>query len=169
MQRLLKAPLIMLLAAFIGCNDDEPTNAVPDPDGVIPTTMVSQIDTADWRIDPFALLEAAIDGDTLRLQVGYGGGCRDHEFQLVISGAFMESEPVQTMALLTHDDDDDPCDAFILTWLLADLTPLKTEWQSAYQRQSGTIVLHLDVPSSQAECDESRLGQPGRCTLFYEF
>ena len=52
MRRLLKTPLIIVLAAFIGCGDDEPTNAGPNPDGVITTTMVSQIDPADWRIDP---------------------------------------------------------------------------------------------------------------------
>jgi hypothetical protein len=143
-QRTVLLPLI-LSAGLIACDDDEPTGAQLE-DGFILTTLVSQIDTSEWRQDPFTLLDTELSGDTLNLHVAYGGGCLDHEFALVISSSFMESDPVQTFALLSHDDDDDPCDAVVLTWLMADLTPLKQEWQASYQAQSGTIVMHLDVP-----------------------
>ena len=169
MRRLLKVPLAVVFAALVGCGDDEPTTTSPGPDGVISTTMVEQLDTAAWKIDPFELLEASIQGDTLYMQVGYSGGCLTHDFGLVISTDFMESDPVQTTALLTHDSKDDACDAWILTWLLADLSPLKAEWQAAYQSVSGTIVLHLDVPVTQAECDNTPFSGSSRCSLLYDF
>ena len=163
------AALLLMAASFLSCSDDEPTGSTgPDGDGNITTTLVAELDTADWRTDPFTLLEAGINGDTLNLQVGYGGGCRVHQFGLVISSDFMESQPVQTTALLTHDADGDPCEAYILTWLIADLAPLKAEWQTAYQADSGAIVLHLQVPTSEADCDTSWSG-PGSCSLLYSF
>jgi hypothetical protein len=164
-----RATLLLTAISFLGCSDDDPTGTTgPDGDGNITTTLVAQLDTADWRTDPFTLLEAAIDGDTLSLQVGYGGGCRFHQFGLVISNDFMESHPVQTRALLAHDADGDLCEAYILTWLIADLAPLKLEWQTAYQADTGAVVLHLDVPVNEAECDTLWSG-PGRCSLLYSF
>lgn len=159
-------PLAAVLT--LACGEEEPTAAV-DGDGSIATTLVAELDTAGWQTDPFTLLEAEIEGDTLSMQVGYGGGCRSHKFELLISDEFMESEPVQTVAVLDHDSGDDPCDAYILTWLFADLSPLKQAWQAAYLQESGKIVLHLEVPVSQAACSNAGFNQPGRCSLLYIF
>ncbi len=161
---------LLVLLAVAACSDDEPTGATRDgqQDG-IPVTLVDQPGGDTAVIDPFTLLAAEIDGDTLRMQVGYSGGCRAHAFELAISGDFMESEPAQTTAVLRHDSDDDPCEAFILTWLEADLVPLRQSWQASYQGEHGTIVLHLGVPASEAECDTTPFDEPGGCSLLYSF
>jgi hypothetical protein len=160
--------LPLAAAVTLGCGEEEPT-AASDDDGLIGTTLVAGLDTAGWRTDAFTLIEAEIEGDTLGMQVGYGGGCRVHKFELLISGEFMESDPVQTVAVLEHDSGDDPCDAYIMTWLFADLSPLRRAWQASYQQQAGEIVLHLEVPASQAKCDNTGFSQPGRCSLLYSF
>jgi hypothetical protein len=140
-----------------------------DVRGLISSVLVANIEPSEWPQDPFVLQEARIAGDTLFLQVAYGGGCRAHDFTLVISTQFMESEPVQTRALLAHDSHDDPCEAWLQSALRADLTPLKRAWQSAYHSPSGTVIVHLDVPVNEAECDATPFSEPGLCTLRYSF
>lgn len=168
-KRWLGTAVLLGFLAVAACRDDDPTGARNDADGGVPVSLTDQLDGGLLSQDAFTLLEAAIEGDTLRAQVGYGGGCRVHEFELVISRDFMESQPVQTTAVLAHDADDDPCEAFILTWLEADLVALKEAWQASYAVDSGTIILHLEVPALEAECDATAFSQPGRCSLVYSF
>ena len=35
--------------------------------------------------------------------MSYGGGCREHAFQLLVGDGFRESDPVQATALVSHD------------------------------------------------------------------
>ncbi len=104
--------------------------------------------TDKWGKDAFELNEAAITADTLAVKVSYSGGCRDHQFTLVASGAFMESDPVQLNVALAHNANDDPCEAWITEGYLFDLAPIKALYQKAYRQDSGTIVLQLkDAPA----------------------
>ncbi|MDC0666736.1 DUF4215 domain-containing protein [Nannocystis radixulma] len=99
----------------------------------------------DW----YTILEAAIVVDTLAVQVQYGGGCETHEFSLCWDGAFAESDPVQIWTKISHDGNNDNCDAAPIEDLEFDLADLKATWQQAYQQQSGEITIHLDGwPSS---------------------
>lgn len=113
-------------------------------------TVISDdgVDAADrWGKDAFELNSAAIAGDTLAVNVSYGGGCRDHEFTLVASGAFMESHPVQLNVALAHKANEDPCERWVTEGYLFSLAPIKALYQKAYQQDSGTIVLLLaDAP-----------------------
>ena len=114
-------------------------------------TVISDDDTDatdKWGTDAFELNEAAITGDTLAVVVSYGGGCRDHQFTLVASGAFMESDPVQLNVALAHKANEDPCERWVTEGYLFDLTPIKSLYQKAYQQDSGVIVLQLkDAPA----------------------
>ena len=114
-------------------------------------TVISDDDTDAtdrWGKDAFELNEAAITGDSLAVEVSYGGGCRDHQFTLVASGAFMESDPVQINVALAHNANEDPCERWVTEGYLFDLTPIKALFQKAYQQDSGVIVLQLkDAPA----------------------
>lgn len=104
--------------------------------------------TDKWGKDVFELNEAAITGDKLAVKVSYSGGCRDHMFTLVASGAFMESDPVQLDVALAHNANDDSCEAWITEGYLFDLAPIKALYQKSYRQDSGTIVLQLkDAPA----------------------
>lgn len=90
----------------------------------------------------FNIVELSLD--ILTLNIGYSGGCEDHDFALVGPTTFMESNPVQTIIVLSHDDHNDPCDAWLTEELSFDLTPLKELWQQYYQQESGTIIIWLE-------------------------
>ena len=63
------------------------------PDGTVFTdNMLGVLDKAS---DPYELIAARIAGDTLTATVAYGGGCESHEFTLLVSDAFMMSDPVR--------------------------------------------------------------------------
>lgn len=130
-----------------------PDGKVPDSiskDDVVPSDNINTgavvITDADenWGNDEYALNDAAITGDTLKLNVSYSGGCRAHEFTLVTSGSFLESSPVQLVISIAHNANDDPCEAYPIEDYHFDLNPIRTRYQEAYQQQSGTIILLLE-------------------------
>lgn len=87
---------------------------------------------------------AFIDGDTLWVEVAYGGGCEEHEFAICWPDlAFMESDPVQVDLEIWHGGTPDMCEAYIYETLSFDLTPLKTAWHDAYGAGAGTIIINL--------------------------
>ena len=94
--------------------------------------------------DPTSVDAAAITGDTLSLDVSYGGGCETHRFQICWQGSFAESAPVQVWLELWHDAGGDTCEAALSEILTFDLTPLKEAWQDAYGAESGEISVHTD-------------------------
>ncbi len=127
-------------------DDDGPTEEKQWGATVIVDTDTDATDK--WGKDAFELNEAAITGDTLAVTVSFSGGCRDHQFTLVASGAFMESDPVQLNVALAHNANDDSCEAWITEGYLFDLAPIKALYQKAYRQDSGVIVLQLkDAPA----------------------
>lgn len=93
--------------------------------------------------DPITILDASIAGDTLMVAVQHGGGCVAHGYGTCWDGSFAESDPVQTSLWLSHEDNDDPCDAIVMQDLVFDLTPMRDAWIDAYMQPSGTIIVHV--------------------------
>ena len=63
--------------------------------------------------DPFELISAAIEGDSMRIVVQYGGGCAEHAFELVASGPALRSMPPKQGLELIHEANGDACRALI--------------------------------------------------------
>ena len=106
------------------------------------------VDEALRASDPYQLHidgdnEPVIENDTLTLTISYSGGCASHDFTLVTNGNFMESDPVQLVVALTHDDNGDTCEAYPTERYSFDLEPIKTRYQEAYGTDEGSIRLHL--------------------------
>ena len=100
--------------------------------------------------DSFVLNNAVITDDALIINVSYSGGCKDHQFTLVVSESFLESLPVQLSAYVAHDANEDTCEAWPTEEYYFDLTPIKDLYQESYQQKAGTIVLHLkDAPNTE--------------------
>ena len=93
--------------------------------------------------DRYVLNTATVTGDTLTVNVSYGGGCRIHQFTLVASESFMESFPVQLHISLAHNANNDLCRAWLAEDYHFDLTPIKAMFQEGYRQKTGTIVLRL--------------------------
>ncbi len=101
--------------------------------------------------DEYDLENATISGDTLLLNVEYGGGCMNHYFFLYMApGAFAESNPVQANLYLRHYKNNDNCRdgdcdggrCWIERRLRFDLTPIRELHEQAYGT-SGPIILNL--------------------------
>ena len=97
-----------------------------------------------WGTDPYQLSAARIAGDTLTITVSYGGGCAEHQFTLLTSNVFLESDPVQLGVSLAHEANGDLCRAWLTEVLDFDLTPIKRLYQDAYREDSGPIILLLE-------------------------
>ena len=80
----------------------------------------------------------------LNIKTSYSGGCENHEFELIGINIFMESDPVQTNIRLSHNANNDTCEAYVTEELSFDITPLKEAYQEAYQQESGTIIINLE-------------------------
>ncbi len=94
--------------------------------------------------DPFSIHSVILENNTLKINITYTGGCEEHDFMLIGTKNFMESDPVQVNILLSHNANNDPCDALINEELNYNLTPLKNAWQQAYQKDSGIIIIWLE-------------------------
>ena len=112
-------------------------------DGRMPLLVSPDTDEADWGREPYTLGLVEATGITLTATVTYGGGCSPHRMDLVAWGAWMESEPVQINALITHDDGDDICDALVTEERVFDLSPLARAYTEAYGPVSGPIRVNL--------------------------
>ena len=142
--------LLLGAAALAACGEgglDTPVavsvNDVP-PAGPRAGAVVFSAARARWGQDPFVLNDAAIAGDTLSLNLSYAGGCARHEFTLVASESFRESDPVQLPLSLAHDANGDSCEAWLTQDYEFDLTLLRDRYRQSYGAGSGRIVLLLD-------------------------
>lgn len=88
---------------------------------------VIQDETADLsqKTDAFQLIKMEQKRDSLLIEVRYGGGCREHEFQLVHLGAYKESMPPQLDVVLRHNANDDRCRALVTETLIIPLKELR--------------------------------------------
>jgi hypothetical protein len=101
------------------------------------------VNSSRWRQDAYEFIEMHVDGDRLDVTVRYGGGCREHEFALLVNPAFLESYPVQMHGVLAHDAKADACRALIQKTLQFDLNPLQRAYRAAYQTNTGRIHLRV--------------------------
>ncbi|MFX0091218.1 MAG: hypothetical protein ACFFBD_05595 [Candidatus Hodarchaeota archaeon] len=109
-----------------------------------PIIVVSDSDYQNAPRDPYNIKNIKLNFDTLILNITYGGGCREHDFSLITTAVFMESNPVQVNVLLSHNANNDSCLALFTRTMAFNLSPLKEAWQEGYQKTSGTIIIHLE-------------------------
>lgn len=101
-----------------------------------------------WPADAITIDSAHIDGDTLIAHIAHGGGCRTHDYQLVVGTAWMESFPVQAPGRMSHNAHGDPCKALLRRELRISLTPIADVYRVSYHRDHGTVSLLLTGSSS---------------------
>ena len=125
-----------------------------DPDQAVSVTnpsepsrsgrVVVEGDDAELGDADFVLNSAAISADALQISASYGGGCRTHEFTLVIAASFIESSPVRLPAVVRHDADGDPCEAWLTESYAFDLALVRERYREFYGPGAGRVVLELD-------------------------
>jgi hypothetical protein len=86
---------------------------------------------------------AELGGDTLKLELSYGGGCEAHAFKLCTDGAFLESYPVQTSLWVVDVGPSDPCEAWLTSTHSFDVSPIKRAYEDAYLSSEGSVILNV--------------------------
>lgn len=126
--------LLATLASVCSCKKQKATStgsaaAEPTPRGSGDMTwqpvMVDKGYSWPGSTDPFQVEVIRVNGDTLLVEVSYGGGCKEHQFTLKTNGAWMKSLPPQINLWLEHESHDDMCRALIHTTLRFDLRPVR--------------------------------------------
>ena len=142
------------IAAFVilvaGCNSSSEPSPVDFPSNALSTDARGQAVVTDslWPADAISIDSVQIDGDTLIANVTHGGGCRTHDYKLVVGTAWMDSFPVQAPGRMSHDAHGDLCKALIHRELRISLTPIADAYREAYRREHGTVSLLLTGSSS---------------------
>ena len=75
-------------------------------------------------MDMFSMDSVYIDGDSLRMYVGYSGGCAIHQFNLWALETGLDGQG-DLHLMLEHIDNDDPCEAYPHEWLSFSLEPIQ--------------------------------------------
>lgn len=109
----------------------------------LPALVAPDTEEADWPGSPYTLGAVEASGRTLTAEVTYGGGCAPHRMDLVAWGGWLESNPVQVNALVTHDDGGDRCKALVTQERAFDLSPLARAWVEAYGPAEGPIRIMM--------------------------
>lgn len=121
----------MWLALLLSC---EPMPETPEAFG----------DCSAEEGDETSIEDARIESGELLLDVSYGGGCEEHDFQICWpDGSFMESDPVQVSLDLWHDAHDDGCESWLSETLTFDLAPLAEAWHDSYGDGPGQMTVHV--------------------------
>lgn len=115
--------LLIVLTASAACatSMDEPAKK-PERPGITKVEPGTKIQ--DIKSDDFNMQKVWIEGDVLKINVRYGGGCEKHDFKLYWNGIVARSYPGQTTIHLKHDANGDSCEALISETLEFDLTAI---------------------------------------------
>jgi hypothetical protein len=119
----LAALLVLATTTTTGC--DAVSASEPDAPEVQILDGFPHVLPDSIRQDSFRIDTASVDGDLLRLDVSYEGGCAEHAFTLYSSEYLSESLPPHTNTFLSHDAGGDSCTETVREELTFDLSPLK--------------------------------------------
>ncbi len=145
MKRITSISFIFLLPFFLsGCLSTEPSYDYLNDVTTKPLKLLT--DTSKIHLDAAAILRADIRRDVLELTTHYGGGCKEHEFELYWDGLFMESNPVQVKLQLSHNSNNDICRALITENIYFDISLLKSSYSAGYHTSQGEIIVHIYEP-----------------------
>lgn len=136
MKTLLFFCMTLLVAS---CSSDNPKDAIIDGNVIISADLYNETNT-----DYYQILQASIEGDTLRVTI-QSSGCDGSEWvvKLVDSGAIAESYPVQRFAKISLKNEE-LCDAIVTKNFTFNITSLRAEDQLYLNLEGWDSQLHYD-------------------------
>ncbi|MEW6652714.1 MAG: hypothetical protein AB1394_04500 [Bacteroidota bacterium] len=95
----------------------------------------------DWVLkkDALAINSASIEEDELVMSVSYSGGCANHIIDLYSYTGILKSNPPQMNLIISHNANNDMCEAYITKTFRFDLRKIK-EYLGG---QAGTVILNI--------------------------
>ncbi|KAF0151220.1 MAG: hypothetical protein FD143_2159 [Ignavibacteria bacterium] len=94
----------------------------------------------DWVLkkDALNVNSANIEKDELVMSVSYGGGCANHIIDLYSYTGILKSNPPQMNLVMSHNANNDMCEAYITKTFRFDLSKIKKYLGG----QTGTVILN---------------------------
>ena len=138
------------------CNsgaDENKCNCPEDCDNTaevkeIPKVLISN---EGFQLDEYTLNNMEIKRNILKFDISYSGECKEHFFNAVWDGNFIESLPVQVNIFLSHDSNEDTCEALITKTLEFDLIPIREAYQHTYQTLDKIVINFYDSNNDKYE------------------
>ncbi len=148
----MKTILFVALSMLVfGCNsaknavesDQSSIGTIQNDENVMVTASIGRVDQAS---DPLSISDVRVKGNKLLIDVSYGGGCQEHQFQVIGSAMISKSLPPVRSIQLVHTANGDKCKMNVSKTLEVDLKEL------AYKQDAGSkIYLTLGGWSQQIE------------------
>ncbi len=100
--------------------------------------------STDWVLkkDLLTVNSASIEKDELLVSVSYGGGCANHFIELYSYTGILKSNPPQMNLVLSHNANNDMCEAYITKNFRFDLNAIK-KYLGAQVGGTGTVILNI--------------------------
>ena len=113
----------VLTAALVGCDMFSTADTKPREVQIVAN---DSFDVSEMPRDSFLVDSASVDGDVLRLQVSYNGGCGKHRFVLYSSPSWIaRSNPPAVIVYLSHEARGDTCQKSVQENLAFGLSPIQ--------------------------------------------
>lgn len=74
--------------------------------------------------DPFTINSVKKEDDLLKVNLSYGGGCKNHTFEIIWDGVIYKEEPCFINLLIIHNGNGDFCEAYITETITINLKQL---------------------------------------------
>ena len=145
MTRFLKYLSAVLILMFLGCNENSFIN--DSGDFLIDKVIIADNVNVKLKNDYLKVLEQYVSGDYLILKVQYSGGCKEHEIQIFTTGALLKTNAPQAELFISHDADNDSCEALITKELKINLIELKNFYKTNFNRIQ-IILLRIFEPGT---------------------
>lgn len=142
MIKLLQIFLIFIILISSGCLNSAITGSDNQEEG---KPVQLKTETTNVFTDDASIIKADLKKDLLLLTVRYGGGCKEHEFELYWDGLFMESNPLQVKLELSHNSNEDMCRALLTDELYFNLSIIKSRLVGLGQN---IIVINIYEPGT---------------------
>ena len=85
-----------------------------------------------------------VEGETVRLEISYTGGCETHLFELVARDWRVRCGSLEVELWLAHDAYGDACKAIMYEQLQFSLQPLIAACRQELAQARGAMTLHID-------------------------
>lgn len=118
-------PIFILVFGGTGCSVLQPETKSLSISGNEAILLKNADDLKQLPADAITIQSAQFVGEKLKLEVAYGGGCREHEFGLYVMPYLAESYPPQGSLVLTHNGNQDLCKAIVIKEIEFDFSKVK--------------------------------------------
>lgn len=113
---------LSIAICFSACEEEDLANSL-NTANECHETLIADFDT-QWTYDPIYINEASLNDSILELNISHSGGCAEHDYQLIQEPLFCGTPPVFIIIRLSHDSNNDMCEALITKTLCYNLSSL---------------------------------------------